>query len=224
MPFYDYPALASSQHQKPKFLALLQALTLPFAEIQDFLAKLPKAFDVDHAVGAQLDQVGQWVGIGRYLLLPLAGVYFTWDEQGPGWEEGVWKGNFDPDTGLTRLDDDSYRRLIKARIAANHWDGSIPGATAVWAAAFADSGSEIIIQDNQDMSMTVGISGAYPDAVFRALLMGGYIPLKPEGVRVSWYAITPDGGPLFAWDCDTESLKGWREREGGRWAQELKQE
>lgn len=224
MAFYDYSSLATSQHKKPRFLALLEALTLPFSEVQSFLATLPKSFDVDYAIGSQLDMVGEWVGIGRYLNLPLVDVYFTWDEHGPGWNEGKWKGAFDPDSGMTRLDDDSYRRLIKARIAANHWDGSIIGAYTVWGMAFADMSSKVMIQDNQDMTMTVGIAGGYPDAVFKALLMGGYIPLKPEGVRVKWYAVTPDGGPLFAWDCDTEELKGWSgmDNNEGRWAQELK--
>lgn len=219
MAFYDYPALVTSEHKKPRFLALLDALVLPFVEIQDFLATFPFEFDVDHAVGVQLDAVGKWVGIGRYLNLPLTGIYFSWEESSTGWNEGMWKGRYDPESGLTRLEDDSYRQLIKARIAANHWDGTIPGAIAVWKAAFADSGSEILIQDNQDMTMTVGVAGSYPDAVFKALLMGGYIPLKPEGVRVNWYAVTPDGGPLFAWDCDNVSLQGWG---NGRWAEELK--
>lgn len=220
MAFYDYPALVTSEHKKPKFLALISAITAPFNAAMEMMASFPGEFDVDFAVGAQLDQVGLWVGIGRWLTLPLEGVYFSWEEPGPGWEEGIWKGSYDPETGLTRLNDDNYRRLIKARIAANHWNGTIPGAYEVWSAAFADAGSKVLIQDNQDMTMTVGIAGSYPDAVFRALLTGGYIPLKPEGVRVKWYAVTPDGGAIFAWDCDSPELKGWGDN-GGRWAMEL---
>lgn len=223
MAFYDYPALVTSEHKKPKFLALISAITAPFDVAMAMMASFPKEFDVDYAVGVQLDQVGLWVGIGRWLTFPLEGVYFSWEEPGPGWEEGIWKGPFDPGTGLTRLNDDNYRCLIKARIAANHWDGTIPGAYAVWSAAFADAGSKVLIQDNQDMTMTVGIAGLYPDAVFRALLTGGYIPLKPEGVRVKWYAVTPDGGAIFAWDCDSSELKGWPDDagNGGRWTMEL---
>lgn len=130
-------------------------------------------------------------------------------------DEGrIWKGPYDPETGLTSLPDDVFRRLVKARIAANAWDGSIPGAYDVWESAFADTGSIILIQDNQDMSMVVGIAGMRPDAVTQALLMGNYIPLKPEGVRVSWYAITQDGGPLMAWGCQADGLDGWG---AGRW-------
>lgn len=210
----DYPGLVTSQHQQPRFTALVAVLTQPLVDAQTLLASLPAAFDVDTAVGVQLDAVGLWVGITRVLRMPLAGVYFTWGVSGVGWSEGVWKGPYDPESGLTSLPDDVFRRLIKARIAANAWNGSIPGAYDVWESAFADTGSIIMIQDNQDMSMVVGIAGMRPDAVTQALLMGNYIPLKPEGVRVSWYAVTQDGGPLMAWGCQADGLDGWG---AGRW-------
>lgn len=209
-----YPGLVTSQHQQPRFTALVAVLTQPLVDAQALLASLPAAFDVDTAVGVQLDAVGLWVGITRVLRVPLSGVYFAWGVEGVGWSEGVWKGPYDPETGLTSLPDDVFRRLIKARIAANAWNGSIPGAYDVWESAFADTGSIIMIQDNQDMSMVVGIAGMRPDAVTQALLMGNYIPLKPEGVRVSWYAVTQDGGPLMAWGCQADGLAGWG---AGRW-------
>ena len=56
--------------------------------------------------------------------------------------------------------------------------------------------------------MSVGIAGMPPDAVTRELLLQQYIPLKPQGVRIRWYAVTPDGGPLFAWACNSDALPG----------------
>jgi len=209
-----YPGLVTSQHQQPRFTALVAVLTQPLVDAQALLASLPAAFDVDTAVGVQLDAVGLWAGITRVLRVPLSGVYFAWGGEGVGWAQGIWKGPYDPESGLTSLPDDVFRRLIKARIAANAWDGSIPGAYNVWESAFADTGSIIMIQDNQDMSMVVGIAGMRPDAATQALLMGNYIPLKPEGVRVSWYAVTQDGGPLMSWGCQSDGLAGWG---AGRW-------
>lgn len=219
----DYVALVTSEHRRPRFLALVAACVRPYADAQAALAALPAAFDVDTAVGVQLDAVGLWVGVTRWLQTPLTGVYFSWDTPGVGWEAGVWKGRYDPASGLSALDDESFRTVIRARIVANHWDGSVPQAYAAWRIAFAGTGSLLVIQDNQDMSMGAGIAGIRPDAVFRALLLGNSIPLKPEGVRLDWYAVTPDGGKLFAWDCESDALGGWAGESGtgGRWAEFL---
>lgn len=214
----DYLSLVTSEHRlKQKFTDTISLSVALQSHLQGLAASLPEKFDVDHAVGVQLDAVGKWVGASRYVGIPLVGVYFSWDSTVvDGWDAGVWQGPFDPDSGLTTLPDDSYRILIKAKIAANHWDGSIPGAYKVWTTVFPDS--YIIIQDNQDMSMIVGIAGTQLDTVTQALLTGGYIPLKPEGVRVSYYAIATTDGPLFAWDSDSLALAGW---DTGSWAVEL---
>ncbi|MNU03521.1 hypothetical protein D3C72_2475800 [compost metagenome] len=52
----------------------------------------------------------------------------------------------------------------------------------------------------------------------KALLLGGYFPLKPSAVRIRFYAVPPSSGPLFAWDADSPELQGW---EAGSWAQEI---
>ena len=112
---------------------------------------------------------------------------------------------------MVRLPDETYRLLLKAKIGANRWDGTVPGAYEVWESAFADTGSLILMQDNQDMSVVIGLAGTPLDAVMRNLLLQGYLPLKPEGVRIEWYAVTEDGGSLFAWNCDGDGLAGWGE-------------
>lgn len=215
----EYLNLITSEHRgKQKFEATVSTSVSPFAKIQDVLKSLPAAFDIDVAVGRQLDAVGAWVGRSRRIDTPLVGVYFTWDDlASDGWESGIWKGPFDPDSGLVDLPDDSYRVLLKAKIAANRWDGTIPGAYEVWATIFTNS--HLIIQDNQDMSMVVGIAGQPMSIVDQALLTNGYIPLKPGGVRIQYYAVAPAVGQLFAWDVDASpALAGW---DAGQWAQEL---
>ena len=215
----QYLALVTTEHsQRPKFIAGLSAVIDGLAGAQATLEGLIRDFDVDTAVGVQLDIIGLWVGVSRRVDVPLADVYFTWDDTAQtGWDSSVWQGPFDPDSGLVELPDDSYRLLLKARIAANSWDGSIPGAYRVWREAFGD-GSTIIIQDNQDMSMVIGVANTQLSTVSRALLVGGYIPIKPVGVRVRYYAIPVDDGPLFVWDVDNDALAGWDE---GAWPLEL---
>lgn len=215
----DYTGLITSEHnQKPKYMAVVESICQPMVDGINFLADLPFDFDLDQAIGVQLDAVGEWVGISRHISIPLAGVYFSFDIAGIGFDQGVWKGPFDPDTGLTTLDDETYRLLIKAKIGANHWDGTLEGSAAILNSIF-DSNTHVFIEDHQDMSITIGVSGTIPSPVFLALLSGGYIPIKPESVRVSISIVTTvDGSPLFGFDMNNQYVAGF---DTGAWARIL---
>lgn len=216
----EYLALITSEHSdKPKFEATVGATVAPLAHLQEVLGSFIKEFDIDSAVGVQLDIIGQWVGRPRRIDTPLVGVYFTWDDTASdGWDSGIWKGPYDPDSGLVDLPDDAYRLLLKAKVAANNWDGTIPQAYDIWATAFGTN-TYLLIQDNQDMSMVVGIAGIPLTIVEQALLTNGYIPLKSEGVRIQYYAVAPAKGSLFAFDvAETNAMAGW---DNGQWATEL---
>lgn len=198
-----------SQHrQRPRYMAVVEALLRPLDETADLLERMRTAFDLDTAVGEQLDAVGVRVGRGRSIDLPLTDVYFSWGVEGQGWNQGLWKGPYDAASGLTRLPDDLYRMLLMAKVAANAWDGTIPHAYEIWETAFAGTSAIIFIQDHQDMSMTVGVSGSRLQFLFQELLLRGYVPLKPEGVRVTWVTVEVSG-PLFAWDIRSDALDGW---------------
>lgn len=216
----DYVALITSEHaDKPLFVAVIRALTQPFVDRINLLATFPDLYSLDNASGVQLDAVGAWVGISRNLTVPLTGIYFSWDDVPLlGWDSGSWQGPFDPTTGVVSLPDDAYRALIRAKIAANQWDGTMMAAEAIWAQVFAGSGQHIFLQDKQDMSMIVAFTGPPLTAIQQALLTGGYFPLKPEGVRIAYYAVPVNTGPLFAWDTNTTDLQGW---DTGSWPQEL---
>ncbi len=209
--------ITSLYRHQPRFESFCRDQVKDFVEVQNVLADMIAAFDLDKAVGVQLDTIGQWVGCSRHLRTPLTGVYFSWGTKGVGWQEGRWKGRYDPASGVVALADDAYRLLLRARIAANQWDGTRPNACAIWRVVFGEKMS-IVIEDRQDMSMIVGIAGVYPDAVTKALLSGNYIPLKPSGVRIKFYAVSPNGGPLFCWGADSPSLGGWGK---GSWSQNL---
>jgi hypothetical protein len=150
----DYTSLITSEHSgKPNFSAMVAAVAQCFADQINVMQSIPAAFDLDTAVGVQLDAVGLWAGITRQLKLPL-NVYFSLDTANLGFDQGSWQGPFDPSAGLVSLDDATFRTLIRAKIAANSWDGTIPGAAAAYSNLFNGSGSYIFIQDNMDMTMT----------------------------------------------------------------------
>jgi len=214
-----YVGLITSEHaDKPKFSAMVAAVAQCFVDQQNALGGFVPAFDLDQAIGDQLDIIGQWVGISRRVNTPLTGVYFSFDIVGVGFDQGVWQGPFDPSTGVTLLDDDTYRVLIRAKIGANHWDGTLGTSAAILDQIF-DNGTNVFIQDNQDMTMTFGVSGAIPSAVLLALLKGGYIPLKPEGVLVNSYIVTSStGASIFGFDMENQYVSGW---DVGAWATPL---
>lgn len=202
----DYLGLITNLHaDKPKFKATVTLGCEGSTAMQSVYQKMLAAFDLDTAIGAQLDIIGQWVGEPRFLQVPIEGVYFTYnDTPQTGWQAGVWKGRYESTVSLTRLPDPDYRQLIRAKIVANSWDGSIPGAYAAWKIAFPSS--FIMIQDNQDMSMDMTIVSFELSSLMKAVITGGLLPLKPEGVRVN-YTFIDDF--IFAWDNLTPPYAGF---------------
>lgn len=47
---------------KPKFFAHVDLSTRPLSDVSDAMSRLIPDFDIDTAVGVQLDVVGEWVG------------------------------------------------------------------------------------------------------------------------------------------------------------------
>lgn len=215
----DYVDLITSEFaDQPKFTSMVSADVAPMVRVQALLETMIAIFDIDTPpVGNQLDIIGQWVGVTREVAIPITGVFFSWDgtDASLGWDSGTWAPS--DASEITTLPDDAYLTLIKAKIAANVWDGTTNGAYAIWNSLFTDF--TILIQDHQDMSYAVGIVGAVIDPLTQALITGGYIPLKPEGVRISEYFIAVDTGPVFAWDVPLNALLGgWDE---ASWAKEI---
>jgi len=180
----DYTDLVTSEHQgKLNFLAMLGVVLQPFVDGINVLESMPSRFDVDSASGEQLDFVGEWVGLSRSLRTPIAGVYFAFDTPGLGFDEGVWFSPGDPAEGVISLDDVTYLLMIKAKIAANSWDGSLGQANSLLLGVF--TGADVVVQDNFDMTQTFIISGSPPSVLFEQLVDQGYIPFKPATVGLT---------------------------------------
>lgn len=204
-----YQSLITSQHQSaPKYMAWIAALVEPFTVIQTVAAQMAQSFDVDTAVGVQLDTVGLWVGVSRYLPTEITGVFATFDTADLGFDQGIMRGPFDSSTGLTRMPDHIYRIMIQFQILANQWDGTIPGAYEAMNTVFNGS-AHVFLIDNQDMSMTVGFAGINFGPLGIGILEQGYFPFKPEGVRIREYIIDPGGNKIAAFDLDNEIFAGF---------------
>ena len=204
-----YINLVTSEHrQKPKFIATIEATTNPYASLQVLLEAMPGKFDLASAAGEQLDVIGLWVGASREVVAPPLNLYVDIGYVDIGYFE-----NDDPFEDTVLLDDDTYRLLIKAKIGANHWDGTMGSTKAILQAVFGPE-SQVFIQDNQDMSMWVGVVGKPLPPIYEALLTQGHIPLKPEGVRIRFVLSSVEGKPVFGFDMENERIAGF---DNGAW-------
>lgn len=214
-----YLDLVTSEYsQQPNFIAMLSFFAEVPLQVQNLMtAVMTTLFDLNTPpVGNQLDIIGQWAGISRNVSIPSFGIYFSWDgATSVGWDYGSWQPTNQPAT-VTSLPDDAYLTLIRAKIAANQWDGTTEGAYKIWSQVFPQF--DILIQDLNNMSYNLAVIGGTVDSLTLALLTGGYIPLRPEGVEINEYLVSTDANPAFAWDVENQYLAGWDQ---GSWLKEI---
>lgn len=210
----QYTQLITSEHnQQPNYTAMIAATVQPLVDGRNLAATFFQLYDLDLAVGQQLDVLGQWIGISRSVATPISGVFFSFDTTGLGWDQGSWLGPFSSGSNLILLSDDQYRLLLRAKIAINQWDGTVPNLYAILAQVFALTQVSLLVQDNQDMTMTVIIlTGGTVDPVILALITGGYIVPRPAGVRITGYS--QEQAPIFGWDTNNAIIQGW---DTGQW-------
>jgi len=200
----DYIARITSWHSdKPRFVNTVAVLLQPMLDAQEMLQKLTSDFDLDTAIGVQLDAVGQWIGRTRYLEKPLEGVYFSFDlpAERVGFDQGVWFGPYDTLEGVQALDDETYRMVLKLQAIANHWDGTIPSIAEEMDKVFPG----VVIQDLGDsptglMTMDVLIPAPLFSSLLLAVLEQDF-PIKPSGVQVNFIETTVVTEPIFAFDA-----------------------
>ena len=203
-----YQSLVTSEHQSaPNYMAWLGAMIEPLTVIQSVIDNFVPNVDVDTAIGVQLDAVGQWVGVSRALEVAITGVFATFDTDGLGFDQGIWQGPFEGNE-IVLLPDYMYRIVIKFKILANKWDGSIPTAYADFATVFTN-GEFVFIVDNQDMSMSIGLVGFDIGAFGAQVLQQGYFPFRPEGVLIRDYIIIPTGQKIAAFDLRNDVFDGF---------------
>lgn len=146
-------------------------------------------FDIDFASGIQLDMIGEIVGQSRTL-------------------------PFQPTDGSDpELDDATYRMLLKAKVALNHWDGQLLSIEQKWVSIFPNT--SIYITDNQDMSLTISVLGEI-SYLIQDLIEHDMIVPRPQGVRFN-YTWSPRVIYKFSYDSDIDEFRGY---DLGHWTNE----
>lgn len=176
---YYLNLIPSEYRLKPNFIQWLNKAITLYQDDNAAVLDIIKAFDLDSATGTQLDIIGIILGRSRQL-------YFH-----------------PPDNFSAILDDDTYRTLLRAKIVWNQWKGSIPELYDLCNIVLPDN--ELIVLDNQDMTMDVFISGELTNIERHNLI----IP-KPQSVRINYVIVEDEGGlPIFAYRYDTTRLAGY---------------
>jgi len=212
---------------KPLFIQHIDLSTQPLTDASLTLESLLTAFDIDSAVGVQLDVLGEWIGRTRIVSQPISGVYFSFDTDGLGWDQGVWQGPYDPDSGFTSLSDDTYRVVLKAKIAINNWDGQNDSLPQILETALEGSGLKMQIVDNQNMTIWVWVFPQTDISLVSqeliAAIKQGYLTVNAAGVWAGDIQtpsiLTPSvGTKFFGFDMDNDFIAGF---DDGAWGVNL---
>lgn len=184
---YYYLGLLTSEYRlAPNLNSWLYDLLSPLNDTTRMISGMTEAYDLDNAEGVQLDVAGLIESVSRTV-------------------------GFQPSNSVSPiLDDDTYRLLIKATIAANQWDGTESSLYAIWKKLFP--GGSINIIDNQDMTCTIVLTGSFT-SIIQDLIVNGYIVPRPEGVL---YNYEFGNLPIFGFsETNTTYIAGWNL---GKWA------
>ena len=151
--------ITSQYADKPKFKKWLTAGLNKIDGAYECAKSIDINFNIDNAIGVQLDQLGQIIGRERIL-------------------------TFQPiDNYYPIMDDDTYRLVLKTKVAMNNWDGLVESIYQIWKNIFDDL--RLKIKDGQDMSFEAYIYG-FVNPIRQDLIQNGYIIPKPEGVRINY--------------------------------------
>lgn len=175
-----YLDLITSEHAvRPNFVSYTKTFLDMLSPIIDGYNSYLTIFALSNAVGDQLDKLGSLIGLGRRLPID------------------------DPDIPAV-LDDETYRKVLTAKIYRDHWDGTTEGLDSIFRVFFPDVPYEIV--DNQDMSYQVTIIDPNITPLDFSLISNGYIVPKPSGVKVNY---TIQDSQIFGYDIDTQFVSGW---------------
>ena len=164
-----YLDLVTSEHStKPKYMAWLSVLLTPLIDAIKLNEDVKKAFDLNTAIGAQLNIIGKWLEQPRQV-------------------------DFQPTDGSSSvLNDNYYRTVLKAKVVKNQWKGTISNFYSFWNVLFKGQPLQIYLVDNQDMEPVAIIWSSSVDQMMQDLIANNYIVPKPAGLGLTVRRIDSD--------------------------------
>ncbi len=190
-------------------MAMIAASCQGQADITALYNGMPALFDIDTAVGVQLDAVGQWVGRSRVITDFVPGNYFSFDTPGQGFDQSVWGSVYGGSYTSLTLSDNYYRLLLKTAVLNNNWNCSTPQAYSFTNALWSAFGYSLLIEDLSNLTMKLGLIGlTAPNSIVEALFNSGALDVRPIGVTVTDHFYLAAAGPVFALDLNSAVFGG----------------
>lgn len=178
-----FPSLVTSYNQKPKFLAMIQALTTGLYELQQLASLIPTFYNIDTAIGQQLDVLGQWIGFNR--TVNISKEWFSFDTPFEGFDQGQWYVFGDIPYIATPLTDTLYRCVLKAKILLNNFNGTKPQFLAILQQLFSTTAPTITVTETSLMNVKITITGTINEMIY-FIVTEKLIDLNPMGVTLTW--------------------------------------
>jgi len=207
---------------RPKARATIELFTRELLASNIF-DQIKNAYDIENAVGKQLDVIGKYVGIDRYYKdteLTDFFAYTDYVESNPDTLEKYGFSNYSQPVApqfngtLTydsviakdfKLNDDDYRTLLKLRIVQNYSNSS---HESIDTSLFQFFGLNIIPDSEGDMKMYYFIRAPRTE-IMRAAVYKNVLP-KPMGVKILYLINYSD--PIFGfatYDATPSSIQGF---------------
>jgi hypothetical protein len=165
------------------------------------------AFDIDTAIGDQLDILGEYIGFSRRVEIIIERTYFNFDDYGDPDTDAIGMTDYgDPlvnqnsvfyryiynEKSFSDLADDEYRILLKLKIVLNHSDNTLYSAQNTLDLFF---GNSILLYDSKDMTIAYYV-GATTNYVLQIAMQEDLLP-RPMGVAISGVFLVSDPTAVF---------------------------
>lgn len=200
---YTVNQLIIQYNNKPKAQATIRLLAETLLA-NGIIWDVMNGYNVDTAVGKQLDIIGKYVGIDRFFNVTDPVDYFALtdyvevdpdSEQKYGFtdyanfDEDQFNGTMNYNSVLSiknRLNDDDFRVLIKLKIIQNHSNHS---HKSINDSIFQFFGLDIIPYSDDGMKMTYFVISGFTD-IIRAAMIKEVLP-RPMGVGIGFVEMPP---------------------------------
>ncbi|BEO24287.1 hypothetical protein SMQC20_28710 [Serratia marcescens] len=159
--------------------------------------------NIDTATGYALDLVGRHVGLSRTLKTFVPKEYFGWVgvEAALGFGAGIFYRAGESLKNSSRLKDDDYRFLIKAKVLKNTQRPTMEGITASIKQLLGEGAFAI---DSYDMTMNIIVPEKQLTTLRRYALLSLDILIRPIGARYKFIVIESEHP--FGWAGDQQAF------------------